>query len=241
MKRVRFGGYTLQVPAGWPVYRLARDPGQCVRYDQHAVYLGQPGADQQCPAHLVGRTETISVQVGEAFGGRVGAVYGGPVIGGLPRAGTARSPAILSATSCTLPWPGPGCPSPAPRRQPAGSPVDHPERPPAAAARSTHQADRHAAAGLVMAGSAEALPAMPGSARSARGPRHHQPRHRNHRHRNRRNHRNRNRNRPQPPPGPPRARARPGAEAGPGATGPVASWPRARCTGSTAARPPRWP
>ena len=85
MKQVRFGGYTLEVPAGWPVYRLDRDPGRCVRYDQHAVYLGQPGADQQCPAHLVGRTETISVQAGPGPAG--GPAYGGPVISSLPGSG----------------------------------------------------------------------------------------------------------------------------------------------------------
>ena len=64
LKQVQFGGYTFRVPAGWPVYRLDHDPAQCVRYDRHAVYLGRPGGDQQCPAHLVGRTTTISVQAG---------------------------------------------------------------------------------------------------------------------------------------------------------------------------------
>jgi hypothetical protein len=44
------------------VYRLDRDPSRCIRYDRHAVYLGQPGANQRCPAHLVGRTATISIQ-----------------------------------------------------------------------------------------------------------------------------------------------------------------------------------
>ena len=70
LKLVQFGGYTFRVPAGWPVYRLGRDPTQCVRYDRHAVYLGRPGADQQCPAHLVGRTTTISMQFGPAGMGR---------------------------------------------------------------------------------------------------------------------------------------------------------------------------
>jgi hypothetical protein len=60
---VRFAGYTIEVPAAWPVYRLARDPSQCVRYDQNAVYLGQPGTNQQCPAHLVGRVATLSLAV----------------------------------------------------------------------------------------------------------------------------------------------------------------------------------
>lgn len=63
LKLVRFAGYTVDVPAAWPVYRLARDPSQCVRYDQNAVYLGQPGANQQCPAHLAGRVATLSLAV----------------------------------------------------------------------------------------------------------------------------------------------------------------------------------
>jgi hypothetical protein len=62
-KVVAFAGYTIDVPAGWPVYRLARDPSRCVRYDQNAVYLGQPGANQQCPAHLAGRVATLSLAV----------------------------------------------------------------------------------------------------------------------------------------------------------------------------------
>ena len=68
-KTVRYAGYTIRVPASWPVYRLDRDPGRCVRYDQHAVYLGQPGANQQCPAHLVGHTATISIQAAPGSGG----------------------------------------------------------------------------------------------------------------------------------------------------------------------------
>ncbi len=60
-KRVAYAGYTIEVPASWPVYRLARDPYRCVRYDQNAVYLGQLGANQQCPAHLVGRVATLSL------------------------------------------------------------------------------------------------------------------------------------------------------------------------------------
>jgi hypothetical protein len=62
-KVVAFAGYTIDVPAGWPVYRLARDPSRCVRYDHNAVYLGQPGANQQCPAHLAGRVATLSLAV----------------------------------------------------------------------------------------------------------------------------------------------------------------------------------
>jgi hypothetical protein len=66
MKSVEFGGYALSVPATWPVYQLAADPDQCVRYDVHAVYLGIPGEDQDCPPGLAGRTETVSI------GGRAG-------------------------------------------------------------------------------------------------------------------------------------------------------------------------
>ena len=90
LKVVRYAGYTIRVPASWPVYQLDRDPGRCVRYDRHAVYLGHPGANQQCPAHLVGRTATVSIQaagtgpagVGSAPGGAVGF---GPAVGILPQ------------------------------------------------------------------------------------------------------------------------------------------------------------
>ncbi len=58
---VRYHGYTLVVPATWPVYDLAANPSACVRFDRHAVYLGRPSARQRCPAHAVGRTEAILV------------------------------------------------------------------------------------------------------------------------------------------------------------------------------------
>ena len=60
-RTVVYAGYELTVPASWPVYRLDQAPATCVRYDVHAVYLGAPGIDQQCPAGLVGRTETVTV------------------------------------------------------------------------------------------------------------------------------------------------------------------------------------
>ena len=59
---VTFDGYTVSVPASWPVYNLNKDPRQCVRYDVHAVYLGTPGPDQNCPPSLVGRVETVSIE-----------------------------------------------------------------------------------------------------------------------------------------------------------------------------------
>jgi hypothetical protein len=58
---VSFAGYEITVPASWPVYQLASDPARCVRYDVHAVYLGAPGPDQQCPPGLVGHTGTVSI------------------------------------------------------------------------------------------------------------------------------------------------------------------------------------
>jgi hypothetical protein len=60
---VTFGGYSVSVPANWPVYDLTRNPRQCVRYDVHAVYLGspRPDQDQDCPPDLVGRVDTISI------------------------------------------------------------------------------------------------------------------------------------------------------------------------------------
>jgi hypothetical protein len=60
-KVVRYHGYRLVLPASWPVYNLATDPEVCVRFNRHAVYLGQPSSRQRCPAHAVGRTEAILV------------------------------------------------------------------------------------------------------------------------------------------------------------------------------------
>jgi Domain of unknown function (DUF1906) len=60
-KMVAFDGYTFDVPATWPVYRLGRGSTQCVRYDIDAVYLGVPGTNQQCPAGLVGQADTVSI------------------------------------------------------------------------------------------------------------------------------------------------------------------------------------
>jgi Domain of unknown function (DUF1906) len=61
-QQVRYGAYELRVPASWPVYDLAAHPKRCVRFDRHAVYLGRPGVDQRCPTHVVGRSETITIE-----------------------------------------------------------------------------------------------------------------------------------------------------------------------------------
>jgi len=58
---VRYHGYRLVVPAGWPVYRLQAGTTVCVRFNRHAVYLGDPSLDQRCPATAAGRTEALLV------------------------------------------------------------------------------------------------------------------------------------------------------------------------------------
>jgi len=107
LKTVEFAGYRFDVPASWPVYRLGSRPHQCVRYDKHAVYLGSPGPDQQCPAHLVGRTETIRISGGsggsggsraarsELAGGAQGRAASMAVGGAQGRAGVRNVPGML--------------------------------------------------------------------------------------------------------------------------------------------------
>jgi hypothetical protein len=68
-KVVSYQGYSVDVPDSWPVYDLTADPTECVRFNQHAVYLGQPGSEEDCPAHSVGRTEAILVEPSTAAGG----------------------------------------------------------------------------------------------------------------------------------------------------------------------------
>jgi hypothetical protein len=59
---ISYRGLHLRVPAGWPVYRLDAEPGRCVRFDRHALYLGRGGPDPDCPARLAGRTEAVQVE-----------------------------------------------------------------------------------------------------------------------------------------------------------------------------------
>jgi Domain of unknown function (DUF1906) len=63
-KTVHFGGRVVDVPAGWPVIRLAERPHTCVRLDRKAVYLGTPGPAQHCPANAIGRRRAILVDPG---------------------------------------------------------------------------------------------------------------------------------------------------------------------------------
>lgn len=62
LQTVEYHGVAFDVPADWPVHDLAADPTMCVRFDIHAVYLGNPSPDMNCPAGRVGSTEAVLVQ-----------------------------------------------------------------------------------------------------------------------------------------------------------------------------------
>jgi hypothetical protein len=62
VRSLAYRGIRLEVPASWPIHDLAADPTECVRYDEHAVFLGPPGPKPTCPARVIGRTETVQVQ-----------------------------------------------------------------------------------------------------------------------------------------------------------------------------------
>ena len=96
MRTVVYAGYAFQVPASWPVYRLDEHPQTCVRYDVHAVYLGRPGANMDCPAGIVGRTQTVSfIPAGRAASGADGG-SGQPA---RPEAAAGGLPTVHSAIS----------------------------------------------------------------------------------------------------------------------------------------------
>jgi hypothetical protein len=61
-RTVHFDGRSVQVPADWPVFRLAQHPRMCVRLDREAVYLGTPSSQQRCPAEAIGRRRAILVE-----------------------------------------------------------------------------------------------------------------------------------------------------------------------------------
>jgi hypothetical protein len=62
LKPVSYRGYTFEVPSTWPVIDLAASRQTCVRFDDHAIYLGDPARNQACPSLLVGTTEALLVQ-----------------------------------------------------------------------------------------------------------------------------------------------------------------------------------
>lgn len=66
VKVVRYHGYTFRVPRSWPVIDDRKHRRACVRFDQHAVYLGAVSGDEFCPSWLLGTTESILIQPGSA-------------------------------------------------------------------------------------------------------------------------------------------------------------------------------
>jgi len=59
---VAYQGIGMTVPSSWPVIQLADDPGHCVRFDQHGLYLGRPAEHQRCPARALGHTESAIIE-----------------------------------------------------------------------------------------------------------------------------------------------------------------------------------
>lgn len=66
LKQVIYLGYSFEIPISWPVINNADHPRGCVRFDRHAVYLGIPGLNQNCPSWLFGTTEALLIQPGPA-------------------------------------------------------------------------------------------------------------------------------------------------------------------------------
>lgn len=58
-RTVSYGGVSVQVPAAWRVVDLDKTPGACVRLDVATIYTGAASEQQNCPAHLVGRADTL--------------------------------------------------------------------------------------------------------------------------------------------------------------------------------------
>jgi hypothetical protein len=69
-RSLSYQGLRLQVPAGWPVVDLTAAPRTCVRFDVHAVYLGHPGADQQCPQAARGLVDALLLEPLDAASAR---------------------------------------------------------------------------------------------------------------------------------------------------------------------------
>ena len=98
LKAVRYRGYSFLVPSSWPVVDDRTQSRGCVRFDQHAVYLGAVRGDEFCPSWLLGTTESILIQPGPARSARRSAEN--PVA----REITARAPGItITATFGTDP------------------------------------------------------------------------------------------------------------------------------------------
>ena len=102
LRAIHYRGQAIEVPASWPVHRLATDPTRCVRFDRRAVYLGRPSPEQRCPAHATGRARAILVEP-KADGGarRVAANQSAPAPTRDRAVGRAAGRAQASATYYT--------------------------------------------------------------------------------------------------------------------------------------------
>ncbi|MFG2427265.1 glycoside hydrolase domain-containing protein [Streptomyces sp. NPDC048590] len=61
-RSVAYHGYRIEVPSDWQVVDLTENPRACLRFDRPAVYLGEPAAQSDCPAGVVGRSAGIVVE-----------------------------------------------------------------------------------------------------------------------------------------------------------------------------------
>ena len=94
LKTVEYDGYSITVPSSWQVFHLDTDPGQCVRYDINAVYLGNPGVNQNCPSNLIGRVQTITITAAGVSGPAARAQHEQAAVAG---GGLGVSPPVSSA------------------------------------------------------------------------------------------------------------------------------------------------
>lgn len=84
LRQVSYLGHAFEIPRTWPVINLAAHPSTCVRFDQHALYLGRPGAAQSCPSGLVGSTEAVLAEPASA--GQSGPAQTGDALAGAGQA-----------------------------------------------------------------------------------------------------------------------------------------------------------
>jgi hypothetical protein len=102
---VEYRGLRVPVPAGWAVHRLDEEPDRCVRFDRHAVYLGRPGPQPDCPARVVGRTEAVHIEPVRAEPGGEGR-SARTVVHGDRLASLTVAPAVDHEARLTLPEAG---------------------------------------------------------------------------------------------------------------------------------------
>jgi hypothetical protein len=147
---VVFAGHTFRIPGSWKVVDLTAHPRTCLRFDVNAVYIGKPGAEEDCPAKGAGvPTGAVLIQPGAddsptvttdhaisgtvtstAPGISVTAAYGtdrSAVLGLLRAAGLAPAGAdAIAATppGASSPSPSPSSPSPSASASASASPLD---------------------------------------------------------------------------------------------------------------------